>query len=96
MLVLVTYDINLTSADGQKRLRRVAKKCESFGVRVQCSVFECVVDAMQYEKLKNNLLKIINPEADSLRLYILGEHYSTRVEHFGVKSAIRVEDTLIL
>jgi len=96
MLVLVTYDINITSVIGQKRLRRVAKKCESFGIRVQNSVFECVVDATQYTKLRHDLLKIIDPEADSLRLYSLGERYLTKVEHFGVKNTIQVEGALIL
>lgn len=96
MLVLVTYDINITSVSGQKRLRRVAKRCENFGIRVQCSVFECVVDGTQYEKLKHDLLKIIDHESDSLRLYNLGDRYSTKIEHFGVKKTIQVEDTLIL
>jgi len=96
MLVLVTYDINITSVLGQKRLRRVAKRCENCGIRVQCSVFECVVDGTKYEKLKHDLLKIIDPESDSLRLYNLGDRYSTKIEHFGVKNTIQVEDTLIL
>jgi CRISPR-associated protein Cas2 len=96
MLVLVTYDINITSALGQKRLRRVAKRCESCGIRVQCSVFECVVDETQFEKLKHDLLKIIDIKSDSLRFYNLGERYSTKVEHYGIKSTIQVEDTLIL
>ena len=43
MLVLVTYDVNTTDSDGQKRLRDVAKKCESRGQRVQNSVFECLL-----------------------------------------------------
>jgi len=96
MLILVTYDINITSPSGQKRLRKVAKRCENCGIRVQSSVFECVVDMTQYEKLKHDLLKIIDPDADSLRLYNLGDRYSTKVEHFGAKRTIRVEDTLIL
>ena len=45
MLVLVTYDVNTETAEGEKRLRRVAKCCVKFGQRVQKSVFECVLDA---------------------------------------------------
>lgn len=41
--ILVTYDVNVTSADGQARLARVAKVCKNFGQRVQMSVFECRV-----------------------------------------------------
>lgn len=36
----------------RKRLRRVAKVCESTGQRVQKSVFECQVNAMQMEELE--------------------------------------------
>lgn len=96
MMILITYDINVTSGKGQKRLRKVAKKCEDYGVRVQNSVFECIVDATQFAKLKHELLKIIDSESDSLRFYRLGEKYNTKVEHYGTKYTIQVEDTLIL
>lgn len=35
MFVLITYDVNTESADGRKRLRKVAKQCVNYGVRVQ-------------------------------------------------------------
>ena len=38
MLMLITYDISLEDAEGQARLRRVAKLCLDYGVRVQYSV----------------------------------------------------------
>ena len=34
MLMLVTYDVNTSGAAGQKRLRKVAKLCERYGLRV--------------------------------------------------------------
>lgn len=40
MLVVITYDVNTMTVAGEKRLRRVAKLCERYGVRVQNSVFE--------------------------------------------------------
>ena len=43
MLVVVSYDVNTQSEGGQRRLRKVAKLCESRGQRVQFSVFECLV-----------------------------------------------------
>ena len=48
MLLLVTYDVNTTTAEGRKRLRHVAKICVRHGQRVQNSVFECNLDAAQY------------------------------------------------
>lgn len=41
MLMLITYDISLSDPEGQTRLRRIAKHCLDYGVRVQYSVFEC-------------------------------------------------------
>ena len=60
MLVLVCYDVSLISENGQQRLRRVAKICADYGIRVQNSVFECVVDQAQFLILKDRLLKVID------------------------------------
>ena len=43
MRLLITYDVATRDAAGEKRLRRVARACEDYGVRVQKSVFECTV-----------------------------------------------------
>ena len=95
MLVLVTYDVSTTSSGGSKRLRRVSKMCKNYGQRVQNSVFECVVDATQFEVLKNELKKIIDMEQDSLRFYRLGKNYKTKVEHIGTKESLDIEAPLI-
>ena len=55
MLMLVTYDVNTTTPAGAKRLRQVAKLCEKYGIRVQNSVFEVLVDGAQLVKLKAKL-----------------------------------------
>ena len=67
MLVLVCYDVNTETSAGRRRLRRVAKVCESTGQRVQKSVFECQVDVAQFETLERRLLAEINPDQDCLR-----------------------------
>ena len=46
MLTLLAYDI----AD-PKRLSRVAKVCEDYGVRVQYSVFECHLENGEFEQV---------------------------------------------
>lgn len=96
MLVLVTYDVVTKTAAGQKRLRKVAKTCENYGLRVQNSVFECVVDATQFKQLQLALQAIIGEEEDSLRFYQLGNNYKSKVLHVGAKETFNVEDTLIL
>jgi CRISPR-associated protein Cas2 len=69
--ILVTYDVDTLSEDGQARLRRVAIVCKNFGQRVQFSVFECRVTRAQLEELEAQLLRVIDPDRDSLRIYIL-------------------------
>ena len=96
MLILITYDVNTTDADGRRRLRSVAKKCVAHGQRVQNSVFECLLDAAQYRKLRAELEQLIDLNRDSLRFYTLGNNYQSKVEHVGAKATYAPEDTLIL
>ena len=96
MLVLVTYDINVETTEGKRRLRRVAKQCVNYGIRVQNSVFECVVDAAQAKMLQHKLCAIMDEKRDSLRFYYLGNHYQTKVEHFGAKATYEAEGVLII
>jgi CRISPR/Cas system-associated endoribonuclease Cas2 len=65
MLIVVTYDVSTETAAGRKRLRRVAKVCESMGQRVQKSVFECQVNEMQFEELERRLLGEIDEAEDN-------------------------------
>ena len=78
MLMLITYDISLEDAEGQARLRRVAKLCLDYGVRVQYSVFECDIAPDQWAVLKDKLLKTYNPETDSLRFTIWAANGSAK------------------
>lgn len=96
MLVLITYDVSTETAAGKKRLRHVAKKCTSYGQRVQNSVFECTIEWSQYLKLQYELKGIIDPGEDSLRFYNLGNNYSEKVIHMGTKPSIDFEGNLIV
>lgn len=96
MLVLITYDVNTEDAAGRSRLRKVAKQCVNYGLRVQNSVFECMVDAAQCKVLKAALLKLIDEKKDSLRFYYLGNHYKSKVEHYGAKASPDQEGVLML
>ncbi len=96
MLVLITYDVNTEDAAGRKRLRQIARQCVNYGQRVQNSVFECLLDAGQNRALQEKLLRIMDPEKDSLRFYYLGNRYESKVEHFGIKPSYEPEGTLMI
>lgn len=94
-MVLVTYDVQTYTSSGKKRLRKVAKKCEEYGVRVQHSVFECIVDSVTLRQLEIDLEEIIDPSVDSLRFYRLGKNHDTKVKHVGAKPGLKVDKPLI-
>lgn len=96
MLVLISYDVNTEDAAGRRRLRKIAKQCQNYGQRVQNSVFECALDAAQLRALEANLLATMDQEKDSLRFYNLGNNYSGKVRHFGIKPSYDPAEPLIL
>lgn len=69
--ILIVYDIKTSSDNGEKRLQKVSKICENYGIRVQDSVFECNIDSGKLLVLKDKLLEVINEDEDSIRIYKL-------------------------
>ena len=95
MLILITYDVNTTTAAGRKRLAKISKECVNYGQRVQNSVFECDLDAALLVSVRRKLLDIIDEKTDSLRIYNLGNKYIHRIEHYGAKDSYDPEEELI-
>lgn len=96
MFVLITYDVNMTSMNGAKRLRNVARVCRDYGRRVQNSVFECLLTEAQLVILKKQLNNIIDVKQDSIRIYILGKSWKNKVENIGRNTGLDFSDELIL
>lgn len=94
-MVLITYDVNTSTPEGRKRLRKVAKHCENYGQRVQNSVFECLLDPAQFADFKHRLESLVDLEKDSVRYYFLGRNWKGRVEHVGAKPTYDPEGLLI-
>ena len=96
MMVLITYDVETVTSAGRKRLRRVAKECQNYGVRVQNTVFECVLTQAQTVLLKSILAEIIDNTTDTIRLYYLGNKWSGKIDVLGVNNGIDVTSELII
>ena len=96
MLMLVSYDVSTVTSAGKNRLRRIAKACQNWGIRVQNSVFECNVNPAQWIQLRADLERIFDPTTDSLRYYNLGDNYSKHIEHVGAKIALDVEKPIVI
>ena len=87
MMVVIAYDVDTTSAAGAKRLRKVARLCEQYGIRVQNSVFEVLVDAAQLSALKTKL--------DSIRIYRLGNSYQNKIDVMGKCAPVEAGEALL-
>lgn len=64
---IITYDIS-----DQKRLRSVARILEGYGVRLQFSVFECLLDSLRLSKAKSALQETIDASEDQILIIYLG------------------------
>lgn len=96
MLYLISYDVSTETPAGRRRLRRVARACEDYGIRVQNSVFECELSYSEYLLFKDRLAGLIEAKTDSLRIYPLGKHGRDKAVHLGVDRSIDVTGPLIL
>ena len=86
MIYMFCYDIS-----NPKRLSKVAKKLEDFGIRIQKSFFQCDISRGQKEKLKEILLSLINKKEDSLIIYQLCDQCVLNAEKLGNGEIINLE-----
>lgn len=91
MFWIVSYDI-----PKDKRRSKIAKILESFGRRVQYSVFECEIDVEKLNRLHKQLLRVIHPEEDDVRIYPLNRADLQRVRLLGRAKLARAERYTIL
>lgn len=98
MFILITYDVcTKDERSGARRLRRIAKACTSYGVRVQKSVFEMQLGQKEWVNLRTRLLSEIDRSQDSLRVYFIDQSRKDRIEHYGASTPVDVvSDTLAL
>jgi len=78
MLIAVAYDI-----PDNRRRTKLAEHLENFGRRVQLSVFECLLDEKQLDRMTAGLRKLIEPEKDSVRIYRICGACEERIEILG-------------
>lgn len=67
-IVLMIYDIV-----DNKRRNKMVKCLEAYGVRVQKSAFEALLNRWQYEKMLRESSILIDEAVDSLRIYVLDD-----------------------
>ncbi len=78
MLHLVAYDIG-----NPHRLRRVARICEDYGIRMEKSVFECDLEDGQMEQFWRQLSEAVNEDEDRVFDYRIGAVERRNIRRLG-------------
>ena len=79
MLHLVAYDIA-----SPNRLRKVAKVCELYGVRIEKSVFEADLDEDLFQSFWLELMDIIDEDEDGIVAYKICRSCVKETESMGI------------
>lgn len=96
MELLVTYDVNTTTPEGRRRLRKVAQLCEGYGLRIQKSVFEVVCNETDLLQLTDSIRRVIDSDHDSIRIYRMQQGAFQNARSLGTAAALPHRDPLIL
>jgi len=91
VFVVVTYDIQ-----DDRRRARVARKMEDFGTRVQFSVFDCLLDERRFLQMRHVLATLIDPTADSVRLYRICARCRGQLDVLGAGRLVEDRKVIIL
>lgn len=78
MLHLIAYDIG-----HPRRLRRVAKICADYGVRMEKSVFECDLTDEQMTQFWARLSRVVDEDVDRVFDYRIGAMERRNIRRLG-------------
>lgn len=91
MFIVVSYDIV-----EDKTRNKISKALLDFGTRVQYSVFECNLNQQQLEEMEGRLLRLLDSENDTIRLYLLCENCVGKVRVHGRGMLTRDEEVYVV
>ena len=87
MFYLICYDVVKDN-----RRNQVAHLLEGYGLRVQKSVFECMLTGNQYAMVTRKLNKYLNADEDQLRFYPMSGHTRRKVVILGTQPEREIDD----
>lgn len=89
--VLVVYDIS-----NDKRRTKLHNVLLDFGSPVQYSVFECLLNEIQLQKMQIAIRKVIRPRKDHVRWYYLCKDCVSRTEVSSGKEVLVSHDKALI
>ena len=87
-LIVIIYDVV-----DNKRRNKIAKLLSGYGKRVQKKAFECILRKKKYEKLINDLERLIRDE-DLLRVYKVSGQADVKI--WGDIALTEFDDVIII
>jgi CRISPR-associated protein Cas2 len=94
LFYLIIYDLPDSKA-ANKRRNRLHKMLSGYGKWTQYSVFECFLTAVQFAKLQIQMEKLVKPDEDSVRVYVLDAGSVRRTITYGSEKP-RQDEVIIL
>jgi len=91
MFYVISYDVS----DDKKR-RKLAKYLESYGVRVQYSVFETELNDTQVSKMIRGIQSRIDKSTDTVRIYAIPKDFRERIVTIGENKGQFYDDDYII
>jgi CRISPR-associated protein Cas2 len=93
MFYLICYDIV-----NNRRRDRVSRLLEGYGLRIQKSVFECVLTLDQYDLLQRRLQtkRYLNAQEDQIRFYSMSPRHRKLVVILGLQPPHQVDDSVFI
>jgi CRISPR-associated protein Cas2 len=82
LFYLIIYDLPDGKA-ANKRRNRLHKLLSGYGTWTQYSVFECFLTGVQFAKLQTQVEKLVRPDEDSVRIYVLDAGSVRRTIAYG-------------
>jgi len=91
VFLVVSYDV-----PDNRRRTRIANVCEDFGVRVQKSVFECILSERELATMCGRLLAAYDESEDSIRIYRFCQACEGRIQVYGVGDVTQDEEVFVV
>ncbi|MEJ1929098.1 CRISPR-associated endonuclease Cas2 [Nostoc sp. NIES-2111] len=82
LFYLIIYDLPDNKA-ANKRRTRLHKMLSGYGKWTQYSVFECFLTSVQFATLQTKIEKLIKPNEDSIKIYVLDAGAVKRTITYG-------------
>ncbi|RUS98593.1 CRISPR-associated endoribonuclease Cas2 3 [Dulcicalothrix desertica PCC 7102] len=94
LFYLIIYDLPDNKA-ANKRRNRLHKMLSGYGAWTQYSVFECFLTVVKFTQMQIKIEKLIKPEEDSVRVYVLDAGAVKRTITYGSEKP-RQEQAIII